>query len=379
MDRVFVSNVVQLGEPGCLPRDIIARKYEKSFFGRYEKTGTYCLFGARLCEIVFNLKGVGNNPPAMARMMLSWWNPSKWGNLHDRIFTCLRRLFVGHRKFGSLLDYVHADSDGRKVVVNLAILVLTKVNACNLSKQRLIIEVLGEFLGARRVWYDEKSSDSEEKFTRSCIFGDHLRHIDLIPEMGKLDLKESDFETINEHYQRSLQIAELKVRELALLQTFLGRFVKFDRNEIQHVVDKLKDKSLRGLWQHCKDIRNGEPKTEVWPECQLHKLFVALFESCSDADNICGFCWMAERPTEETRLTVKCLNHKKALSEPRSDDHSAPPQDLEDETRECKVCFKPFNCVLVPCGHTCCMDCGRQLKICPICRAEIKIRQRVYF
>jgi hypothetical protein len=50
----------------------------------------------------------------------------------------------------------------------------------------------------------------------------------------------------------------------------------------------------------------------------------------------------------------------------------------KEKILECVVCFGPLNCVLVPCGHVCCMVCGEQLKVCPICRMAIGSRQKMY-
>lgn len=44
---------------------------------------------------------------------------------------------------------------------------------------------------------------------------------------------------------------------------------------------------------------------------------------------------------------------------------------------ECLICFdQPRNIVLIPCGHICvCSNCSGDLKICPMCREIIKIKQ----
>jgi len=43
------------------------------------------------------------------------------------------------------------------------------------------------------------------------------------------------------------------------------------------------------------------------------------------------------------------------------------------EEISCKICFEAvIDSVFVPCGHLCvCMDCGKSLKICPMCRNPV--------
>jgi len=46
----------------------------------------------------------------------------------------------------------------------------------------------------------------------------------------------------------------------------------------------------------------------------------------------------------------------------------------------CKVCFEnPINCVLLKCGHmVVCVDCGTNIKNCPICRRTISEIVKIY-
>mmetsp|Transcript_7541 Transcript_7541/g.9850 ORF Transcript_7541/g.9850 Transcript_7541/m.9850 type:complete len:447 (-) Transcript_7541:370-1710(-) len=41
----------------------------------------------------------------------------------------------------------------------------------------------------------------------------------------------------------------------------------------------------------------------------------------------------------------------------------------------CNICLEcPMDCVLTPCGHQfCCSDCGKQLKRCPVCKADCAV------
>jgi hypothetical protein len=410
MDQVLLSHVIQLGEFGCLPRDILARKHEKGWFGTYKGAHDYYPFDAKLGDIVFDLEGVGGNPTAMARTMLSWWGPKDWTTLHGRIFKCMHDMFRDHEKLTNLLAGMRIACMRTKSenMTRLAILVLTHVEECNPDKQRLVVEILGEFLGAKHVRYH--ADPNPETFTRTCVFGDHLRHIDLAPELEHIGLKEWNLKVINFKYQEQIKLADLKKRQSELLQVYLERFVKLDKDEVQHVMSALKEKNVGGLQQRCKDIRDGKSWSNYWSRCR-NQLITAFFEGCTDSDGVCGSCWIAANPPEEVGAQFRCKLHwvdseqnpEVVPSAPPVDRHAmlsaaivgleeqlkqAPPQDItivepsappDDIERECGVCFKPFDCVLVPCGHICCMVCSDKLKLCHICRGPISIRQRIYF
>lgn len=52
----------------------------------------------------------------------------------------------------------------------------------------------------------------------------------------------------------------------------------------------------------------------------------------------------------------------------------------EQEQYLCVVCVEDPKCIVfIPCGHMCsCANCAPSLAICPMCRADITIKQRVY-
>jgi len=402
MDRVSLSHIIQLGEFGCLPRDILARKHEKNSLGIYKGTHDYYPFDAKLGDIVFDLVGVGGNPTAMARTMLAWWQPRDWTTLHGRIFKCMHDMFRDHKKLANLLAGMQKKS---KSMTEIAILVLTHVEERNPDKQKLVVEILG----AKYVCYHPESNDPPETFTRTCIFGNQLRSNGLVPEIAKLGIKESDLEDINIQYREKIRIADLKKRQLTVLQTFLERFVKLNSTEFYHVIRTLEEKTINGLWRHCKDIRDGKIRSDFWSHCR-DQLITALFEGCTNTDGICGSCWVKSCPKEEVGVSIKCLRHPKVDANPQvlpsapplersativgleEQLKQAPPQDIptvepsaplkesQDEMqRACPVCFEPFNCVLVPCGHISCISCSEQLKVCPICRGDIIFVRRFTF
>lgn len=51
-----------------------------------------------------------------------------------------------------------------------------------------------------------------------------------------------------------------------------------------------------------------------------------------------------------------------------------------DENEICKVCMdRVIDCVFLECGHlVTCVDCGRQLRECPLCRQNIVRTVRVF-
>jgi hypothetical protein len=54
-------------------------------------------------------------------------------------------------------------------------------------------------------------------------------------------------------------------------------------------------------------------------------------------------------------------------------------EEVEDKSK-CLICFdRTRGIIFVPCGHkVCCTQCSNQVKNCPICRANIEIKQKVF-
>ena len=47
---------------------------------------------------------------------------------------------------------------------------------------------------------------------------------------------------------------------------------------------------------------------------------------------------------------------------------------------ECKICMEKLNKVmLIPCGHCFCLECAKNIEVCPICRSEVKGINNIYF
>jgi Zinc finger, C3HC4 type (RING finger) len=63
---------------------------------------------------------------------------------------------------------------------------------------------------------------------------------------------------------------------------------------------------------------------------------------------------------------------------PNQDQHQDQPS--TNEAEECRVCMEMKRCIsLQPCGHTVtCKRCSDNIEICPVCRANIEAKIRVY-
>ncbi|XP_048775362.1 E3 ubiquitin-protein ligase mib1-like isoform X2 [Ostrea edulis] len=50
------------------------------------------------------------------------------------------------------------------------------------------------------------------------------------------------------------------------------------------------------------------------------------------------------------------------------------------DEKECVICMETTpDCVLCDCGHlVTCMECGKKITVCPVCRAEIRQRIKVF-
>ena len=57
------------------------------------------------------------------------------------------------------------------------------------------------------------------------------------------------------------------------------------------------------------------------------------------------------------------------------------PTPADDSHKLCVVCLvEPADHVLLPCGHVCvCKRCAASVTTCPMCRADVSERKRVYF
>mmetsp|Transcript_27415 Transcript_27415/g.64035 ORF Transcript_27415/g.64035 Transcript_27415/m.64035 type:complete len:1045 (-) Transcript_27415:184-3318(-) len=120
--------------------------------------------------------------------------------------------------------------------------------------------------------------------------------------------------------------------------------------------------------ESCK--KNFASKTELWQH--YHEMGVPGFE---------------QRPPEE--------NATQSKAEPSKADHlqeeSGPPAAANDEGEkvltsgadlsQCAVCLdRPADVVMVPCGHIfACQSCGKKLKECAVCRANVAQVMRVYY
>ena len=77
---------------------------------------------------------------------------------------------------------------------------------------------------------------------------------------------------------------------------------------------------------------------------------------------------------EEELLVIRNPQFSSTILTPQSE-----MQRLE-ESKRCRVCRKDDACmVLIPCGHLCCcVNCGKKIKKCPICKELIRERVRSY-
>ncbi|KAL6859043.1 hypothetical protein ACP4OV_018045 [Aristida adscensionis] len=58
---------------------------------------------------------------------------------------------------------------------------------------------------------------------------------------------------------------------------------------------------------------------------------------------------------------------------------SAPPQDSDiGDQQSCPICWSQAKNLAFGCGHQTCSECGKNLKVCPLCQREISTRIRLY-
>ncbi|XP_077237518.1 E3 ubiquitin-protein ligase RGLG2-like isoform X1 [Tasmannia lanceolata] len=59
-------------------------------------------------------------------------------------------------------------------------------------------------------------------------------------------------------------------------------------------------------------------------------------------------------------------------------DNYPPPENPQCNHQACPLCLWSAKDLALGCGHQTCFDCGRDLKVCPICRCHITTRIRLY-
>uniref|UniRef100_A0A0A9T248 Uncharacterized protein n=1 Tax=Arundo donax TaxID=35708 RepID=A0A0A9T248_ARUDO len=58
---------------------------------------------------------------------------------------------------------------------------------------------------------------------------------------------------------------------------------------------------------------------------------------------------------------------------------SAPPQDSDiGDQQTCPICWSQAKNLAFLCGHQTCSDCGKNLKVCPLCQREISEKIKLY-
>jgi len=156
-----------------------------------------------------------------------------------------------------------------------------------------------------------------------------------------------------------MQIAELtKTRNNS--SSGLNTKTSATRNSSVKTVKKSRLPSLRNLFakKHSSDTQVSELRKKVQilemdQKRQLHR---------------------KENELTEKQLETKNLESKLKLLE-RSN------QELQNAIpTPCAICFDNINdCTFIPCGHLCtCMKCGTQVSACPLCRADISSRVKVF-
>ncbi|KAM0830429.1 hypothetical protein ACQ4PT_066215 [Festuca glaucescens] len=78
----------------------------------------------------------------------------------------------------------------------------------------------------------------------------------------------------------------------------------------------------------------------------------------------------AVKHTQSTSTTSYGSPQKKA---------SAPPQDSDTgDQQTCPICWTEAKNLAFGCGHQTCADCGKDLKVCPLCQRQISTRIKLY-
>lgn len=84
-----------------------------------------------------------------------------------------------------------------------------------------------------------------------------------------------------------------------------------------------------------------------------------------------------EAPPEEAPPSPR--TEAEAPPSPRAEAEAESPAPAKSETIDCVVCLVEPRGALFPCGHVCCcLECARELRICPMCRSPTPSWTRVF-
>ena len=87
----------------------------------------------------------------------------------------------------------------------------------------------------------------------------------------------------------------------------------------------------------------------------------------------------AEAAQAATALAVESAKAElRASMEREMREKLAAEQEKRDEERRCPICLDADKDCAFNCGHQTCMRCGDSLSRCPVCRAPIIARTKVY-
>jgi len=81
------------------------------------------------------------------------------------------------------------------------------------------------------------------------------------------------------------------------------------------------------------------------------------------------------RAAQQRRTAATGIGHQAAAAV-----RGVPPPPPPPSSSECPICLeRPKDTLLIPCGHVLCKACGERMAACPICRADVKERNPVYW
>lgn len=183
------------------------------------------------------------------------------------------------------------------------------------------------------------------------------------------------------------------------LSAYLKHFVGCSNEEVIKLFTRISEISFASLWTYLSGCRQGKALNFILFENQEieQRVSNAVFKGCSDVFGDCGNCYLARQNHQACLgMEFKCPVHEEqpkqvpveATVNPTADtvvnsvvfrQESSAGKDSKVKSPKCVICFGHVDCVFIPCGHPCCcMECGGAVKDCPICRASITIRHKIY-
>lgn len=195
-------------------------------------------------------------------------------------------------------------------------------------------------------------------------------------------------ESEDESDDESIKIKEGEINNLKVSITSLVSIVKKTANTLNKIRDKLKasNESLGALKKAKADITasydiiyNASVSTKLAQENDKRSVFLSDIYAMYFSSEIMYNKIIGELEQKETDLSKKLRDLMTFINSDIYEKLQTENVPRLNITSMCIICMdSQVNAVLIPCGHTACYDCARNLGRCHICREGVRTRHKFF-